>query len=60
MDFVIGAVIGSFIASMLATGLVNSDRKQEIEKACQGKSWVIEEPLIKKTLTCTVEIKDKK
>ena len=33
---------------------------QKIEQACQGKSWIIEEPLIKKTLTCVVEIKENK
>lgn len=33
---------------------------EKIEQTCQGKSWVIEEPLIKKTLTCVVEIKEKK
>lgn len=32
----------------------------KIEKACQGTPWVIEEPLIKKTLTCVVELKEKK
>lgn len=33
---------------------------EKIEQTCQGKQWIIEEPLIKKTLTCQVEIKEKK
>ena len=42
---------------VIVTGLRVDDR---VEKTCQGTPWVIEEHLIKKTLTCTVEIKENK
>lgn len=59
-NFCGGVAFGTVIAAF-ATGLALTKYYEGgIREACQGKQWVIEEPLIKKTLTCRVEIKEKK
>ena len=58
-DFGFGIVYGILVTSALF--IVNlPDTTGKINKTCQGTAWVIEEPLIKKTLTCVVEIKENK
>ena len=58
-DFVFGIVLGILITSALF--IINlPDTTGKINKTCQGNVWVIEEPLIKKSLTCVVEIKENK
>lgn len=58
-DFVFGVVLGILVTSALF--IINlPDTTGKINKTCQGTAWVIEEPLIKKTLTCAVEIKENK
>lgn len=49
-------VLGVIIGICAKSGVTEST----IDNTCQGTSWVIEEPLIKKTLTCVVEIKENK
>lgn len=58
-EFIGGGVVGAAMVGLLLAIIVNHN-KQEIYEACQGKPWVIEEPLIKKTLTCVVDIKEVK
>lgn len=58
-----GFCVGSVIFGLIGfVGFVEQINKYEgnISKACKGSHWVIEEPLIKKTLTCVVEIKESK
>lgn len=57
--FLIGTIVFGLIGFIAFVEQVNK-YETSISKSCQGKSWIIEEPLIKKTLTCTVEIKEKK
>ncbi len=58
-DFGFGIVFGVLITTALF--VVNlPDTTGKINKTCQGTPWVIEEPLIKKTLTCVVELKGNK
>lgn len=54
-EFVMGMVFGAVCAGFVVWLAVND--RHDITSACQGKPWVIEEPLIKKTLTCSVEVK---
>lgn len=53
-----GAIFGVIGFVGFVEQLNNSETN--ISKTCKGTPWVIEEPLIKKTLTCVVEIKEKK
>ena len=55
-DIMAGIVFGAGVMTIV-TGLLLGRIDNRIEKVCQGTSWVIEEPLIKKTLTCVVEVK---
>lgn len=58
-DIIFGVVLGILVTSALF--VINlPDTTGKINKTCQGTAWVVEEPLIKKTLTCVVEIKEKK
>lgn len=57
--FLLGAIIFGLIGFVAFVEQVNK-YETRISKSCQGQSWIIEETLIKKTLTCQVEIKDKK
>lgn len=54
-DFIVGAVLSFLIASALFVVFL-PDTSGKIDKTCQGTPWVIEEPLIKKTITCIVEV----
>ena len=58
-DIMAGIVFGVGVM-VIVTGLLLGRVDDRVEKTCQGTPWVIEEPLIKKTLTCTVEIKENK
>lgn len=60
MDFVFGMVFGMIIAILTTVGIIDESSNRRVAEACQGSSWIIEEPLIKKTLTCVVELKEKK
>ena len=55
-DIVAGIVLGVVVMTIV-TGLLLGRVDDRVEKTCQGTPWVIEEPLIKKTLTCVVEVK---
>ena len=55
--FVIGVIIGLLYGMFVADLSLNKEKETRIRKACQGTPWVIEEALIKKTLTCVVEVK---
>ena len=58
-DIVAGIVFGVGVMTVV-TGMHLGRVDDMVEKTCHGTPWVIEEPLIKKTLTCVVEIKEKK
>lgn len=60
MDFVFGMMFGVVVTTVTATGIMHGVMYDKVEKSCQGSSWIIEEPLIKKTLTCVVELKGEK
>lgn len=60
MGFLIGLVFGLVVTTVAATGIMHGVLYDNVEKSCQGTPWVIEEHLIKKTLTCVVELKEKK
>lgn len=56
-EIIMGTVLGSIIGSLVVLNFIDN----RITSVCKNKTeWVIEESLIKKTLTCTVEIKEKK
>ena len=55
-DIMAGIVFGVGVMTIV-TGILLGRIDNQIEKACQGTPWVIEGPLIKKTLTCVVEVK---
>ena len=59
MEFYVGSLFGTLITAVVLTGVLIGNQSIKIEKVCQGTPLVIEEPLIKKTLTCTVEVKKK-
>lgn len=59
-NFCRGVAFGVLIAAFVTGLALTKYYEGGIKKACQQNPWVIEEPLIKKTLTCTVEIKEKK
>ena len=50
--FVLGVIVG--------VGAKSAGTESKVNKTCSGSAWVIEEPLIHKTITCVVEIKEKK
>lgn len=55
-DIMAGIVFGVGVMTIV-TGILLGRIDNRIEKACQDTSWVIEESLIRKTLTCVVEVK---
>ena len=55
-DIMAGIVFGVGVMTIV-TGILLGRIDNRIEKACQDISWVIEESLIRKTLTCVVEVK---
>ena len=57
--FCIGGAVFGLLGFVLFVETITTEEKN-IKKACQGTPWVIEEALIKKTLTCVVEIKESK
>lgn len=59
-EFLCGLMVVCVLGVIIGIGAKSRVTESMIEKACQGTPWVIEEALIKKTLTCVVEIKEKK
>ena len=59
-EFLCGIVLTRILGVVFGVGTKAGVTESIIEKACQGTPWVIEESLIKKTLTCAVELKEKK
>ena len=59
-EFLCGMMLTCTLGVVFGVGTKAGVTESMIEKACQGTPWVIEEALIKKTLTCTVEIKENK
>ena len=55
-DIMAGIVFGVGVMTIV-TGILLGRIDNRIEKACQDTSWVIEESLIRKTITCVVEVK---
>ena len=59
-EFLCGIAVACVLGVIIGVGAKSSVTESTVDQVCQGTSWVIEEPLIKKTLTCIVEIKEKK
>ena len=55
-DIMAGIMFGVGVMTIV-TGILLGRIDNRIEKACQDTSWVIEESLIRKTITCVVEVK---
>lgn len=58
--FTFGMFCGVVVCGLVLTIIAVLVQKERIENTCQGRPWVIEEPLIKKTIICVVELKEKK
>ena len=56
-EFLCGMMLISTLGVVFGVGTKAGVTESMIEKACQDTSWVIEESLIRKTLTCVVEVK---
>ena len=59
-EFLCGLMVVCVLGVIVGIAAKSGVTESTIDKTCQGSHWVIEEPLIKKTLTCIVEIKEKK
>lgn len=59
-SFTLGMFCGVVVCGLVLTITTVLVQKERIENTCQGTPWVIEEPLIKKTITCVVELKENK
>lgn len=55
MNILIGVVSGALFTALVFSSQL-AINKSTLETICKGESYVIEEPLIKKTITCSVEV----
>lgn len=59
-EFLCGMMVAFVLGVIFGVVAKSGVTESTIDKTCGGNPWVIEEPLIKKTITCVVEIKEKK
>lgn len=59
-EFLCGLMVACVLGVIVGIGMKSGVTESTIDRTCQGNAWVIEEHLIKKTLTCVVEIKENK
>lgn len=59
-EFLCGLMVVCVLGVIIGIGAKSRVTESTIDNTCRGTAWVIEEPLIKKTITCVVEIKEKK